>query len=99
MAFQTPWIFITVAGVPLFMIYTKAKRMDAKETHEIQMRVKYRAEFWAKGNEFVRLHSEKVQKQLQNTTDAMIGKEITAAEQTTRDNGSNNNIQTWWRLL
>ncbi|ESL08910.1 hypothetical protein TRSC58_03379 [Trypanosoma rangeli SC58] len=93
MANHTPWIFIVVAGVPLFMSYTKAMRMDAKETHEIQMRVKYRAEFWAKGNEFVRSHSSNVAKQLLDTADTMIGEECTGS----KADAAVNDVRPWWR--
>nr|CCC92274.1 conserved hypothetical protein [Trypanosoma congolense IL3000] len=80
MAFQTPWIFIAVTGVPLFMVYTKSRRMDAKEIHEIQMRVKYRSEFWEKGNEFVRVHRTIVLKKLSETADPRIGEELNERE-------------------
>ncbi|KAF8288800.1 hypothetical protein BCY84_15986 [Trypanosoma cruzi cruzi] len=94
MAIHTPWIFLAVVGVPLFMVYTKAKRMDAKETHEIQMRVKYRAEFWRKGNEFVRLHANNVQKQLIDTADKMIGVEVPRSSLA----ASENDVKPWWRV-
>ncbi|AAZ13279.1 uncharacterized protein TEOVI_000619000 [Trypanosoma equiperdum] len=94
MAFQTPWIFIAVIGVPLFMVYTKARRMDAKEIHEIQMRVKYRSEFWEKGNEFVRSHREIVLKGLKETNDPMVGKEFSELE----TNGVTKTHHSIWKL-
>ncbi|KAH8608957.1 hypothetical protein ERJ75_001226100 [Trypanosoma vivax] len=76
MGFQTPWIFITVIGVPLFMVYIKTQRIDAKERHEVQMRIKYYSEFWEKGNNFVQAHSEALGQQLRSTVDAKLGMEM-----------------------
>ncbi|KEG08578.1 hypothetical protein DQ04_06881040 [Trypanosoma grayi] len=97
MGFQTPWVFIAVAGVPLFMIYTKAKRIDAKEMHEVQMRIKYHSEFWARGNDFVRAHSGYVQRQLCDTADAMLGVEITGSTDSAAA-AATAPATPWWRL-
>lgn len=62
-----------MAAVPSIMIYTKMARMDAKEMHEIQMRVKHRSEFWAKGNAFTTRLRDQMHTHLQQTADGKLG--------------------------
>ncbi|CBZ25310.1 conserved hypothetical protein [Leishmania mexicana MHOM/GT/2001/U1103] len=76
MVIQIPWLFVCVSTVPIFMIYTKAKRMDAREMHEVQMRVKYHSEYWKKGNVFVSEFQDKVAAQVMRTADPLVGRDI-----------------------
>ncbi|KAG5482581.1 hypothetical protein CUR178_05723 [Leishmania enriettii] len=76
MGIQIPWLLVCVSTVPIFMIFTKAKRMDAREMHEIQMRVKYHSEYWKKGNVFVKEFQEKVAVQVMRTADPLVGRDV-----------------------
>lgn len=67
------WFWTAIFGVPVLMVVTKGARMDAKERHEIQMRVKHRSEFWAKGNEFTTGLRDRVHKQLTASADPLWG--------------------------
>lgn len=76
MGIQIPWLFVCVSTVPIFMIYTKTKRMDAREMHEIQMRIKYHSEYWKKGNVFVQDFRDKVAAQVRSTADPLVGRDM-----------------------
>ncbi|KPA78023.1 hypothetical protein ABB37_06776 [Leptomonas pyrrhocoris] len=76
MGLQIPWLLVCVSSVPAFMIYTKCKRMDAREMHEIQMRIKYHSEYWKRGNAFVREFQGNVAAQLASTADPLTGRDI-----------------------
>ncbi|CAJ1021324.1 hypothetical protein Q4I30_002537 [Leishmania utingensis] len=76
MGIQIPWLFVCVSTVPVFMIYTKTKRMDAREMHEIQMRIKYHSEYWKKGNVLVKEFQDKVATQVMRTADPLVGRDI-----------------------
>ncbi|KPI82937.1 hypothetical protein ABL78_8045 [Leptomonas seymouri] len=76
MGLQIPWLLVCVSSVPIFMIYTKSKRMDAREMHEIQMRIKYHSEYWKRGNVFVKELQDKVAAQLSSTADPLVGRDI-----------------------
>lgn len=78
MGLQIPWLLVCVSSVPIFMIYTKSKRMDAREMHEIQMRIKYHSEYWKRGNTFVKDFQNKVAAQLSSTADPLLGKDISS---------------------
>lgn len=83
MGVKIPWLLLCCACVPLFMIYTKSKRMDARELHEITMRVKYYSEYWEKGNHFSHRLQEMVDRSVLECQDPLHGrdiKEITAQE-------------------
>lgn len=68
------WFWATMIGTPVLMVITKCARMDAKERHEIQMRVKHRSDFWAKGNTFTTTVRDAIHRHLAATTDPMMGK-------------------------
>jgi hypothetical protein len=70
------YFWAAFAFVPIIMTATKGARMDAKEKHEIQMRVKHRSDFWAKGNSFTAMLREKIHSQLTVTVDPQLGKEL-----------------------
>lgn len=76
MAIKIPWALLCCACVPLFMIYTKSKRMDAKELHEINMRVKYHSEYWAKGNALAHRLQERVTDSVLECPDPLRGREV-----------------------
>ncbi|GET87491.1 hypothetical protein, conserved [Leishmania tarentolae] len=82
MGIQIPWLLVCVSTVPIFMTYTKMKRMDAREMHEIQMRVKYHSEYWKKGNVFVKEFQDKVTAQVMNTADPLVGRDIASISAT-----------------
>ncbi|KAG5482057.1 hypothetical protein LSCM1_05772 [Leishmania martiniquensis] len=82
MGIQIPWLLVCVSTVPIFMIYTKTKRMDARETHEIQMRLKYHSEYWKKGNVFVKEFQEKVAAQVMHTADPLVGRDMASISAT-----------------
>ena len=67
------WFWGVLFTVPAIMIFTKSARMDSKERHEIQMRVKHRSDFWAKGNTFVDALRERMHRQLHETVDGQYG--------------------------
>ena len=70
------WFWVCLFGAPLIMIATKGARMDSKERHEVQMRVKHRSDFWLKGNEFVERLRRQVLVQAQEGKDKLFGSEI-----------------------
>ncbi|EPY30958.1 hypothetical protein STCU_00317 [Strigomonas culicis] len=93
---QLPWLLVCVCFIPLFMIWTKTKRIDAKEIHTIQMRVKYYAEYWKKGSHFVDAISQKQISFLRATGDPLVGREVGAiTEKEWRDSAAAQASLTW----
>lgn len=78
MAVKIPWLMLACCGVPLFMIYTKSLRMDAREFHEISMRVKYYSEYWEKGNAFAAQLRRHVDDSITSSADPLLGRDIAA---------------------
>ncbi|KAK7194955.1 hypothetical protein NESM_000418000 [Novymonas esmeraldas] len=104
MAIQLPWLLLCASTVPVFMMYTKTKRMDAREMHEIQMRVKYHSEYWKKGNVFVKELQDRVAAQVRHTADPLLGrdvssisaKELAAAATATTAASATPRARLWW---
>ncbi|CUG88946.1 transmembrane protein, putative [Bodo saltans] len=70
------YFWAAFAAVPIIMTVTKSARMDAKEKHEIQMRVKHRSDFWAKGNSLTMVLRDRIHSQLLDTVDPRFGEEL-----------------------
>eukprot|EP00744_Colponema_vietnamica_P017433 GILI01024498.1.p1 GENE.GILI01024498.1~~GILI01024498.1.p1 ORF type:complete len:180 (-),score=22.48 GILI01024498.1:95-634(-) len=51
--FEANFLLVAWAFVPALMFFTKVFRMDAKERHALDMRMKHHSSFWVKGNMFV----------------------------------------------
>lgn len=75
---KIPWLLLSACGVPLFMMYTKALRIDARELHEVQMRIKYHSEYWKKGNAFSAQLRDRVTADLLASQHPLLGKDVDA---------------------
>lgn len=51
--FEANFLLVAWAFVPALMFFTKVFRMDAKDRHTLDMRMKHHSSFWVKGNMFV----------------------------------------------
>jgi hypothetical protein len=76
---EAMFFWAAFGAVPLIMFYTKGARMDSKERHEIQMRVKHRSDFWAKGNTFTNTLRDRLHDQLKASVDINYGTTTTAS--------------------